>query len=355
MHRATRPDGRSAWALAVTLVLVAACGGSGPSASAIATAPSPAPSTSAAPGDSSATPPVATASPGAIADAWVERGPAEVALLEVGVAVLDGRIWVAGGLQTDGAATDGVEIYDPAADAWSRGPTLPEPIHHSALVTDGRSLFLVGGYVGNDLAHPTAAVRRLDPGADTWVDDRPLPGPRGAGAAAYDGTRIVYAGGVEPDSVAVEVFALEPDGWRVLGRLSRPREHLAAATDGAGRTFVLGGRVGGLDRNLPTVDLVEGDAVRSIGDLPTPRGGVAAFWWPSLGACLAGGESPGGTNAEVECIDADGIVRLLPDLRAARHGIGAAVVGGTAYVLLGGREPGLFTSQVVEALALAGR
>jgi hypothetical protein len=287
--------------------------------------------------------------------AWTERAAATEPLLEVGVAVLDDRIWVAGGLQTDGSASDRVEIYDPRADAWSRGPTLPEPIHHSALVSDGERLWLVGGYVGDDLAHPTAAVRRLDPGADRWVEDRPLPEPRGAGAAAYDGRRIVYAGGVEPDSVAVEVFVLDPDGWRVLGRLSRPREHLAAATDGAGRTFVLGGRVGGLDGNLATVDLVEGESVSYIGDLPTPRGGVAAFWWPSLGACLAGGESPGGANAEVECMDAGGTVRSLPDLGVARHGVGAAVVGETAYVLLGGREPGLFTSQVVEALPLIGR
>ena len=174
--------------------------------------------------------------------AWIERAAATEPLLEVGVAVLDDRIWVAGGLQTDGSASDRVEIYDPRADAWSRGPTLPEPIHHSALVSDDERLWLVGGYVGDDLAHPTAAVRRLDPGADRWVEDRPLPEPRGAGAAAYDGRRIVYAGGVEPDSVAVEVFVLDPDGWRVLGRLSRPREHLAAATDGAGRTFALGGR-----------------------------------------------------------------------------------------------------------------
>jgi N-acetylneuraminic acid mutarotase len=291
----------------------------------------------------------------AVVEAWTERAPATEALTEVAVATLGGRIWVAGGLRADGSASDGVQVYDPATDAWSPGPALPEPIQHAALVADGQRLWLVGGYVGNDFSHPTAAVRRLDPGAGAWIDDMPLPEPRGAGAAAYDGTRIVYAGGVEPDSVAVEVFVLDPDGWRILGRLSRPREHLAATTDGAGRTFVLGGRVGGLDRNLGTVDLVEGESVRFIGDLPTSRGGVGAFWSASLGACLAGGESPGGTNPQVECIDADGTIRALPDLTVARHGVGAAVVDETAYVLLGGRKPGLFTSDVVEALPLTGR
>ncbi len=118
---------------------------------------------------------------------------------------------------------------------------------------------------------------------------------------------------------------------------------------------MLGGRVGGLDRNLAIVDLVTGSgdgAVRTIGELPTKRGGVAAFWWPSLGACLAGGESPGGTNPQVECMATNGTLTRLPDLGVARHGIGAAVVDRTAFVVLGGRQPGLATSDVTEALRL---
>ena len=87
-----------------------------------------------------------------------------------------------------------------------------------------------------------------------------------------------------------------------------------------GHVFVLGGRVGGLDANLATADLVEGDTATEIGELPTPRGGVAAFWWPTVGACLVGGESPGGTNAQVECIDEDGDVPFCPVSRTRATG-----------------------------------
>jgi hypothetical protein len=110
--------------------------------------------------------------------------------------------------------------------------------------------------------------------------------------------------------------------------------------------------VGGLDGNLATVDLVEGFTVRPLGDLPTTRGGVAAFWWPGLGACLVGGESPGGTNADVECIASDGTQTRLNDLAVPRHGLGAVALDGSAWVLLGGPEPGLFVSDVVETLVL---
>ena len=274
---------------------------------------------------------------------------APAALTEVAVAARDGRIWVAGGLRGDGTASDEVFVFDPTVGSWTAGPRLPVGVHHAALVSSGDGLLLVGGYAGDT---PTAAVRRLGDGAATWVDDLPLPDARAAGAAAFDGSRVVYAGGVGPGGVAADVFARGAQGWTRVGRLPIAREHLAATTDGAGRTFVLGGRVGGLDRNLGTVDLVAGEAVTTLGALPTPRGGVAAFWWPPLGACLAGGESPGGTNPQVECMDGAGVIRVLPDLGIARHGVGAAVVAGTAYVVLGGRQPGLFASDVGEALTL---
>ncbi len=290
----------------------------------------------------------------AVAASWTTvAATAPVQLLEVAVAERDGKIWVAGGLRTDGTASDEVFVFDPAAGTWSSGPKLPEPVHHASMVSIADGMILVGGYVGDTLSVATAAVRRLDDGAIAWTDDPPLPEARAAGAAVFDGTRSVYVGGVKPGGIANEVFARIGDGtWERIGRLPVAREHLAATTDRAGRTFVLGGRVGGLDRNLAVVDLVEGDTATTIGELPTKRGGVAAFWWPSLGACLAGGESPGGANPQVECMTADGTLARLPDLGVARHGIGAAVVDGTVYIVLGGRTPGLSTSDITESLAL---
>lgn len=41
-----------------------------------------------------------------------------------------------------------------------------------------------------------------------------------------------------------------------------------------------------------------------------------------------------------------------PTRGVARHGIGAAVVDGHVYILLGGRQPVLFTSDITETLAL---
>ena len=183
-------------------------------------------------------------------------------LTEVAVAPTTAGSGSPAGLRQDGSASDDVFVFDPAAGTWTTGPTLPAsrpPL--GARVDAGRACVLVGGYVGDalnrgDRCGPPARRRRVGVGRRSYHCPTRAPPVR----AAFDGSRIVYAGGVGPGGVASEVFAL--DRRRVgdgSGACRRAREHLAATSDGAGRTFVLGGRVGGLDGNLAIVDLVEGE------------------------------------------------------------------------------------------------
>ena len=262
-----------------------------------------------------------------------------------------GRIWLAGGLSPFGEALGEVEIFDPATGKWSDGPPLPAGVHHAALVSDGARLLLIGGYLGSAFNRPTDIVLVLADGADAWQPGPSLPEPRAAGAAAWDGDRVVYAGGVG-DGIESDVYALTGESWNAVGAMREPREHLAAVSDLEGRTWLMGGRVGGLTSNLGTVELVEGDQVDFLGGLPTPRGGVAAFHVPALGGCLTGGEAPDLAFTTVECMAADATISQLPDLLEPHHGHGAAVVDGVAYVLLGGPQPALSAGSTVESLAL---
>lgn len=291
-------------------------------------------------------------SPGPGEAGWVKRAAAPIALTEVAAAAHQGRIWVAGGLGDDGRAVDRLLIYDPAGDAWADGPSLPERVHHAALVSDGEALMLIGGYAGDGFDRPTAAVWRLENGAaGSWSPAEPLPEPRGAGAAAWNGRDgVMFGGGVGPGGPSADVFVLEQGRWRLLARLSRAREHLAASSLGAGSVSFLGGRDAG--GNLGTVDLVSQEGV--VGrteDLPTTRGGIAAFSAGALGDCVVGGEGPDGTFGTVECIGAI-TTTTLPGLAVPRHGLGAAFMDGRAYVVLGGPRPGLTVSAVVEVLDL---
>jgi hypothetical protein len=297
---------------------------------------------------------VAAVPEGVTSDAWTALAPAPTALTEVGAAAFEGELWVVGGISDEPTTVTDVQVFDPATDSWRSGPDIPEPLHHTAVVATGDQLVVIGGYV--DLGFtPTAEVFVLDDDRQGWSSGPALPSPRGAGAAAWDGTRIVYGGGITDDGLTDEVLAIDDldDGtWQPTGNLSIPRDHLGASSDGEGRVWFLAGRENSLDANLATVDLVEGDGVETIGELPTARGGVAAFHAPAHGACLAGGEQPDATFAEVECIDAEGATTTLPELAEARHGLGADVIDGVAYVALGGPEPMLAVSDTVEALRL---
>jgi len=295
----------------------------------------------------------ASSSPAPARAAWTELPGAPLARLEMATAAHAGRIWMAGGLSPLGEAVSEVEVFDPATDEWTSGPSLPTAVHHAALVSDGERLLLIGGYLGGSFNQPTEIVLALTDGAGAWEPGPSLPDARGAGAAAWDGSRVVYAGGVGVGGVSGDVFALVGEAWELIGAMPRAREHLAAASDGDGRTWLLGGRVSGLDSNLADVDLVEADTVTPLPRLPTPRGGVGAFHLPELGACLTGGEALDGAFRTVECIDAGGTVSAAPDMLVERHGHGAAVIDGVAYVVLGGPVPGLSAHASVERLDLA--
>jgi Kelch motif len=289
----------------------------------------------------------------AIGSEWIALEDGPVARLEMATAALDGRIWLAGGFAPDGSPTAELWIFDPLAGEWSEGPALPETVHHASLATDGSRLLLAGGYAGAD-QQATATTRVLDPERGRWEIGPELPEPRGAGALAFDGTRFVYAGGVGPDGVSDSIFVLPrmDAAWEDAGvSLTHPREHIAAATDGDGTTWILGGRQGGLGTNLGDVDLLTGPSIESLPPL-SPRGGVAAFHAPEVGACLAGGEAPGRAYTTVECIDAGGTTTALPGMGRPRHGHGIGVVDGTAYALLGGYVPGLDARASVESLVV---
>lgn len=323
-------------------VLLAACATTDPTDLPTPVEPSVAASASAAP----------SVVPSVGAEPWEQLDDAPFARLEMAVAAHDGRIWLAGGLTALGNALIDVDIYDPASATWSDGPALPGPIHHAALVSDGERLVLIGGYRGSAFNLPTDQVLVLDDAAGAWEPIDPLPEARAAGAAAWDGERIVYAGGVGAAGVVADVYALDGEDWARIGSMVQVREHLSAVSDGAGTTWLLGGRVETLTTNTALVEAVVGTTIDAIGELPTGRGGTAAFHHPSRGACLTGGEAPEHAFTLVECISASGVISLLPELNEPHHGHGVGVIDGVAYVMLGGPQPLLVAGSTVESLVL---
>ena len=180
------------------------------------------------------------------AAAWQPRHESSVAVQQVNAAVLDGRIWVAGGLTTSSQATASTQFYDPTINSWDPGPPLPEPVHHAMLVTYHDQLVVIGGFRsrGDDLLAVTSPrMLFLDNSTGHWVDGPPLHHPRAAGGAAVVGDKIVVVGGRtgNPEQLVSQTEVFDGTGWHDGADIPVPGDHLAAAADSS-YLYAVGGR-----------------------------------------------------------------------------------------------------------------
>jgi non-specific serine/threonine protein kinase len=288
-----------------------------------------------------------------LALAWTSAAAAPQPRTEVAAAVLGGEIAVVGGFTEAGVPSSRVDAYSHAADRWRRLPDLPVGVHHAMAASDGRRLYVVGGYGG-----PLGTGDRLRSAfvfeGGAWRPLPRLPQPLAAGGAAVLRGKLYVVGGVGASGLARQAFALDlrTRRWAVAPGPT-PREHLAVVA-AQGRIYAIGGRMAGYDTNLAAFEVWAPGMKRwrKLPPVPQPRGGTGAA--VAAGSIVSvGGEAPSGTLASVYAYDlARGRWRQLPDLPTPRHGLGVVAVGARVYALLGGPSPGLTVSNANEYLDL---
>jgi N-acetylneuraminic acid mutarotase len=275
---------------------------------------------------------------------------------EVGVAELDGRIYVAGGFRQDRSTADTVEVYDPQANVWRIIERMPVAVHHPAAAAIGGKLYVLGGYAGQN---PTDALQVYDPAEGEWTLGAPLPVARGALIAAVVEDKIYAVGGARGPAVDdLAVYDPEEDTWTSLAPMPTPRDHLGVGVID-GKLYVVGGR----NPSSFTLDTLEvydpaTDRWETHSPMPTGRSGHAAA---ALGGCLYafGGEGnqqdPRGMFAEVEAYHAgmDNWISLAP-MPTPRHGVGVAVVGDRIFLPGGATVQGFGATGVSEAFIAPG-
>jgi len=276
------------------------------------------------------------------AGAWRPLPPLPTPRQNGGATVLDGTIWVAGGLAPGSKGSRKVEGYDPVINEWKTGPDLPAPLHHEMVVTYKGELVVMGGWIpkGSDpSAIESSRVYALRNGS--WRQLASLNGPRVAGAAAVVGDRIVVVGGQSKKKLIHTAEVFDGKRWSVVAGMPTPREHLAAVTDGR-YVYAVGGRALSPDKNSAAIERYDpqANAWQKLPSMPAPRGG--------LGAALAGGrifaiggESSTGVFKDVDAYDIAGRKwSREPSLGTPRHGIAAGTVGRSIYAVGGGTRPG---------------
>jgi hypothetical protein len=178
---------------------------------------------------------------------WVARAPMPTARSGGGKAVIDGKIYVAGGRPPGGSA---FEVYDPATDKWERLADLPTQRNHLAMVALNGKVIVAGGRFGpGALGERTDIVEIYDPATRRWTRGAPLPAAVGGiTGAAHAGCMFVFGGEGEPNHVlglTPTVYGYDPraNRWTRLPDLPIPMHGLKGSAVIDGRIFLPGGGI----------------------------------------------------------------------------------------------------------------
>src|SRR5213592_949593 len=113
---------------------------------------------------------------------------------ELSAAALDGKIYVAGGIDRSNHPTAAAFRYDPATNRWERIADLPAPRHHMPLAVAGDTLYAVGGLSGQSFV-PESNLWIYREDRNRWESRAPLPEPRGASGVGVVSGKLVVVGG----------------------------------------------------------------------------------------------------------------------------------------------------------------
>ncbi len=129
--------------------------------------------------------------------------------------VFQGKLYLLGGLGSSSAGK--VQIYDPVTDSWSLGAPAPfaSGSASSALI-DGK-MYYAGGITG---AMTVAFSAVYDPVADSWTPLTSMPVGRNHAAFATDGEKMYVFGGRGPGSGDANVVAIGFDDVQVYDPLT---------------------------------------------------------------------------------------------------------------------------------------
>lgn len=157
---------------------------------------------------------------------WTRRAPMPTARGGGAAAVVDGRIYVAGGRPPRGGD---FAVYDPGADKWTKLPDLPTQRNHIAAAAIDGKVYVAGGRVEGGFRSKTLdALEMFDPKTGKWTARKPMPTARGGvnGIDAYGCFHVWGGEGNSADPKGLfhehEVYNPKTDSWTTLEPLPIP-------------------------------------------------------------------------------------------------------------------------------------
>jgi N-acetylneuraminic acid mutarotase len=166
----------------------------------------------------------------------------------------EGQIWIIGGLNSSGNSVATVRTYNPSTNTYGTGPSLPSARDNVGLAVLQGDLYVFGGRnrQGGSGDSTTTVWRLTSPGG-SWQARAPMPATRRSMVVGMaDGKAQLFGGEAVGTPAITAVHEYDPtiNTWATLTAMPTGR-HGAAGTTIDGVTFVVGGATSG-GANSPT-------------------------------------------------------------------------------------------------------
>lgn len=178
---------------------------------------------------------------------WTTKAPMPTARGGAAAAVLNGKIYVAGGRPPRGSD---FAVYDPATDTWTRLPDLPTQRNHTGAAAVGGKIYILGGRFGAGFeSEQTDRIEVFDPARNAWTAQAAMPRPRG-GVNTVEALGCIHVFGGEgnplsPSGVYPDHDLYNPltDQWTSLAPMPIPVHGVTGAVFANGLIYLPGGGI----------------------------------------------------------------------------------------------------------------
>lgn len=225
-----------------------------------------------------------------------------------GTAVVSGKIYVIGGDTGGTGPRDTNYIYDPVADTWSSGASLPSPRWANAAVALNGKIYSIGGYDGTKSLKEVQVYDPANNGAG-WTATTDLPQALSGVAAGVIDNKIYIAGGNDGNgntSTAAYVFDPgNPGAWSPVANM--PVRGNGSSVVLNQKLFIIGGApapAGGVnDTKVLSYDPANNQWSQNYVAMPTPRHDLGLAGDDASGKIYAvGGYGNGSTKSVLEIL-----------------------------------------------------
>ena len=174
--------------------------------------------------------------------AWVSLAAMPLAVSGTEAALLNGKIYVPGGVLESSLVITNLQLYDIASNSWSQKLEAPIAAQWFALATDADNgmIYRIGGSRRNVTA-PISDLLMYDTKANSWEQLPEMPEPRYGHEAVFMNGKILIAGGANRSGGLTRCwqYDVKTGLWSQIAPMNRARRFAASGlgSDVSGRPF----------------------------------------------------------------------------------------------------------------------